>query len=111
MNMTKNEILKEVFRLSMNLPALPVEYSFGILQESDGIKTITVEHFNDKLPSDFFILTLDKYNNVFIDANYFHPDGDNSFICQPIYNQCKLQKFLENYTPAVTMIDILQDRI
>lgn len=86
-----DELIKEVFILSLSQNPLSLEnFSFKVV-DNDKYKTILVEQFNRKLPSDFYRMQILDNNDVILEM-----DIDGGWHEQAIYNQAKVQKILEN---------------
>jgi hypothetical protein len=90
--MSELELFKKVFRLALGLDKLNNDYSFGEIRHTPNYRTILIERFNRKLPSDEYRMQIMNNNNdVFLEVNF---NGD--YLDQSIWNQAKIQELLKN---------------
>lgn len=91
------ELFKQIFRLAMGLEELGEQYAFQEIKYEPECKSIQVECFNRKLPSDFYKLSIMNNNNdVFLEADVFMgEDGYQGYIDQPVWNQAKIHRLVE----------------
>lgn len=97
MKETDIELFKEVFRLALGVEKLDSNYSFGDIKVTTNYRTILVEKFNRKLPSDEYRMQIMENNNDVI----LELDISGDYIDQSILNQALIQKLIARYKAQV----------